>query len=128
MILISSFVIFHESVGTVNGGPQVFGVAGHLVEAEIAVSILAYNMRLDVVVPELAPAVVTFRAGIRGSERHLRPKIVFRSKSVLQFVIDKALQECNGPRIPRVGIKTFDKALHHGSQIASRVPPVWAGR
>src|SRR5260370_22503801 len=99
MMLMSSFVIFHESVGTVNGGPQVFGVASHLVEAEIAVSILAYNMRLDVVIPELAPAVVTFRAGIRGCVRHLQPKRVFRSKSVFQFGIDQALQEGNGPRI-----------------------------
>src|SRR5260370_33637980 len=123
MMLMSSFVIFHESVGTVKGGPQVFGVAGQSLEAEIAVSILAYSMRLDVVIPELAPAVVTFRAGIRGCVRHLRPKIVFGSKSVFQFVIDQALQECNGPRIPGVGIKTFNKALHHGSQIPSRVRP-----
>src|SRR5260370_8571416 len=72
MILISSFVIFHESVGTENGGSRAFGVAGHLVEAEIPASILPYNIPLDVVIPEPPPAVLHIRARSPDPAPHLR--------------------------------------------------------
>src|ERR1700691_375877 len=105
MIRVASFVVLHESVSTVNCGPQVLGIARHLVQAEIAVPILTNNMWLDIVFPELAPAGVTFRAWIRGCVRHLRPGIAFRRESVFQFVVYEALQKCNGPGVPGVGIK-----------------------
>jgi len=63
MILISGFVILDKSVGTVNRGAQVLGIARHLVQAEIAVPILTNNMRLKVVLPKLAPAGVSFAPG-----------------------------------------------------------------
>src|ERR1700736_7086651 len=124
MILISEFIVLDQSVGTMNRGAQVLGIAGHLVQAEIAVPILTNNMRLNVVLPKLAPAGVSFCARIRGCVRHLRPGIAFRRESVFQFVVYEALQERKGPGLPGVGIKAFYETLHHGSQIASRVRPV----
>src|ERR1700719_2173957 len=124
MILISEFIVLDESVATVNRGAQVLGIARHLVQAQIAVPVLTNNMRLNVVLPKLAPAGVSFRARIRGCVRHLRPGVAFRRESVFQFVVDEALEERKGPDVPGVGIKAFYETLHHGSQIASRIRPV----
>src|SRR5258708_9561987 len=128
MILISGFVILDKSIGTVNRGAQVLGIARHLVQAEIAVPILTNNMRLNVVLPQLAPAGVSFRARIRGCIGHLRPGIAFRPESVFQLVVYEALEERKRPGAPGGGIKTIYEALHHGSHIPTPLTPLGVRR
>src|SRR5260370_15179801 len=84
-------------------------------------------MRLDEILAVVAPAGVFLRTGIRGRVGNLRPGVVFRSCSILKFVVHESLQEFERVVSARIGVKALDEALHHGAQIAGGVDPVGIG-
>src|SRR6266566_6186970 len=89
IVLVTRFEIFDERLSAADYRPQIFCVAGHFVQAQVRVSILANNMRFNEVLAVLAPTCVTARAGVCRRIRHAAPQIILWRKSVLEFVVHK---------------------------------------
>ena len=65
IVLVTRLEIFDKRFSAADCGPPIFCVAGHFVQAQVRVSILAHNVRFNEVLAVLAPACVAARAGIR---------------------------------------------------------------
>ena len=118
MTLVALRVVLYQGFGASDGRAQVLGVAGHLVEFQIAVAVFANHMRLNVVFAQIAPAAVARRSRIRRCVGNLGPRVALGREPMFQLIIDKRAQESERALVPGVGIEALDKAFHHGAKIA----------
>src|SRR5215471_13297112 len=124
---IAPLEVFHKGGGAQNRGAEIFGVAGHFIEADIGVAVFADDVRFDKVFAVLAPAGILFRARVRGRIRNLRPGVVGRGAAVFKFVVDETFKKFERARVAGVGIQALDEALGHRTEVASGVDPFRIG-
>src|SRR5271163_692151 len=105
MLRISRLVVLDQRVGAPDRRHQIFGVAGHFIQAQVGVAVFSDDVGLNVILSVLAPAAIIGRAGIGGGIGHAGPGIACGSGAVFKFVVDEVFEKSQRARVTGVGIE-----------------------